>query len=213
MKEESDMIEKNQTWELVEKPQDRKIIGEEIYVEQPEGFSVPGHEEKLGFEKSLSESTLYVKKASSNIVIISLYVDDLLKYLKEILKRFRMDECKSVDTPMNQKEKLQKEDGAERVDEGVYRSLIGCLMYLTSTRPDILYPMSLHGYSDSDWAGFIDDMKSTSGYCFTFGSGSLYKKYFYLFLSSKLPKQACSEPNMHIFVIVQVFIYFLVSAC
>ena len=134
------------------------------------------------------------------------------KYLKEILKRFRMGECKSVNTPMNQKEKLQKEDGAERADEGVYRSLIECLMYLTATRPDILYLVSvpsrflnyaskihmmaakrvlrylkgtqdygvkfnksqnfkLHGYSDSDWAGSFDDMKSTSGYCFTFGSG------------------------------------------
>ena len=30
---------------------------------------------------------------------------------------------------------------------------------------------SLHGYSDSDWAGCVDDMRSTSGYCFSFGSG------------------------------------------
>ncbi|XP_049388031.1 leucine aminopeptidase, chloroplastic-like, partial [Solanum stenotomum] len=43
---------------------------------------------------------------------------------------------------MNQKERLKKDDGAELVDEGVYRSLIGCLMYLTTTRPDILFPCS-----------------------------------------------------------------------
>lgn len=30
---------------------------------------------------------------------------------------------------------------------------------------------SLHGYSDSDWAACVDDMRSTSGYCFNFGSG------------------------------------------
>ncbi|PHT44665.1 hypothetical protein CQW23_13823 [Capsicum baccatum] len=122
-----------------------------------------------------------------------------------------MEECKIVSTPMNQKEKLKRDDGAELVDEGAYRSLIGCLMYLTTTRPDILFPVSvlsrflncaseLHmitakrvvrylkgtlaygikfsksqnfklcGYSDSDWGGSTGDMKSTSGYCFTFGS-------------------------------------------
>lgn len=40
---------------------------------------------------------------------------------------------------MNQKEKLSKEDGADKVDEGYYRSLIGCLMHLIATRPDILF--------------------------------------------------------------------------
>jgi predicted peroxiredoxin len=134
------------------------------------------------------------------------------KYAKEILKKFQMEECKTVSTPMNQKEKLSKEDGFDKVDEGYYRSLIGCLMYLTATRPDILFAVSilsrfmhcasemhlkaakrilryikgtidygvkfescptfkLCGFSDSDWAGSIDDMKSTSGYCFSLGSG------------------------------------------
>ncbi|XP_049392922.1 uncharacterized protein LOC125857337 [Solanum stenotomum] len=54
-----------------------------------------------------------------------------------------MEECKSTTTPMNQKEKFCKDDGAEKVDEGLYRSLIGFLMYLTATRPDIPYAVSL----------------------------------------------------------------------
>ncbi|XP_030449874.2 uncharacterized mitochondrial protein AtMg00810-like [Syzygium oleosum] len=213
----------------------------------------------LGFKKSLSESTLYVKKLVSDLVVVSLYVDDMLvtgsnsaqitafkqemmkmfemtdlgemsyflgmevrqtqnevficqkKYMKEILKRFNVEECKSVSTPTGQKEKLQKKDGSEPADERVYRSLIGCLMYLTTTRPDIMFTVSvlsrflncaselhmvaakrvlrylkgtlsygnkfckiqkfkLQGYYDSDWAGSVDDMRSTSGYCFTFGS-------------------------------------------
>ena len=65
------------------------------------------------------------------------------KYAKETLKKFRMDECKSVYTPMCQKEKLSKEDEAEKVDETIYRSLVGCLMYLTTTRHDILHSVSL----------------------------------------------------------------------
>ncbi|KAL4382948.1 hypothetical protein GQ457_15G021280 [Hibiscus cannabinus] len=54
-----------------------------------------------------------------------------------------MDECKATSTPMNQKGKLSKEDGIDKVDEGYYRSLIGCLMYLTTTRPDIIFVVSL----------------------------------------------------------------------
>ncbi|XP_047252331.1 uncharacterized mitochondrial protein AtMg00810-like [Capsicum annuum] len=65
------------------------------------------------------------------------------KYMKGILKGFKMEECKSMSTSMNQREKLMKDDGAERVQEGSYRSLIGCLMYLTATGPDILYVVSV----------------------------------------------------------------------
>ncbi|XP_049357591.1 secreted RxLR effector protein 161-like [Solanum verrucosum] len=134
------------------------------------------------------------------------------KYAKEIVKKIQMEECKLISTPMNKNEKLYKEDGGEKVDEGYYRSLIGCLMYLTTTRPDILFVVSLlsrfmicasemHlraakrilryikgtinygvkfekfpsfkllGFSDSDWAGFADDIISTSGHCFSLGLG------------------------------------------
>ena len=65
------------------------------------------------------------------------------KYAKEILKKFRIDECKSVYTLMCQKKKLSKEDEAEKVDETLYRSIVGCLMYLTTTRPAILHFVSL----------------------------------------------------------------------
>ena len=65
------------------------------------------------------------------------------KYAKEILKKFQMEECKSISTPMNQKEKFNKEDGANKIDEGYYRSLIGCLKYLTAKRPNILFVVSL----------------------------------------------------------------------
>ncbi|XP_052882285.1 uncharacterized mitochondrial protein AtMg00810-like [Gossypium arboreum] len=65
------------------------------------------------------------------------------KYAKEILKKFKLEAWKEVSTPMNQKEKLCKEDGADKVDEGYFRSLIGCLMYLIATRPDILNAVSI----------------------------------------------------------------------
>ena len=65
------------------------------------------------------------------------------KYAKEILKKFNMEDCKEMNTPMNKKEKLSKNDGAEKVEETYFRGLVGCLMYLTATRHDILYAVSI----------------------------------------------------------------------
>jgi len=45
--------------------------------------------------------------------------------------------CKSMNTPINIKEKLSKKDGVERVNEAYFKSLIGCLIYLRATRPGI----------------------------------------------------------------------------
>ena len=64
------------------------------------------------------------------------------KYAKEILKKFHMESCKSTSTPMNLKEKFSKNDRTNKVDEGQYRSLIGCLIYLTATRLDIAFVVS-----------------------------------------------------------------------
>jgi hypothetical protein len=54
-----------------------------------------------------------------------------------------MENCKPTTTSMNQKDKFNKEDRTDRVDEEKFRSLIGCLIYITTTRLDILYATSL----------------------------------------------------------------------
>lgn len=58
-------------------------------------------------------------------------------YISDLLKKFRMEDCKSVATPMALNEKLKQEDGAEKLDPNLYRSLVGSLIYLTNTRPDM----------------------------------------------------------------------------
>ncbi|KAG8485451.1 hypothetical protein CXB51_021502 [Gossypium anomalum] len=304
MEAELDMIKKNKTWDLVNRPNQKKVIDvkwvsrEKFNVDGslnkhkarlPEGFKVLGEEDKvyrlkkalyglkqaprawydrvneylskLGFEKSLSEPTLYVKKTEDEtLLIVSIYVDGLLvtgsktdlindfktqiqevfnmtdlgimtyflgmevnqsnrgifisqhAFALKILNKFCMTNCKAVSTPLAQREKLTSFGSQERVDEKEYRGLIGCLLYLTTTRPDLMHVISLlsrfmhccdtthfkvakrilryvkgtlkfgvmfkkekelrlAGYSDSDWAGSVDDMKSTSGYFFTFSSG------------------------------------------
>ena len=60
------------------------------------------------------------------------------KYAKEILKRFKLEECKEMNTSMNQKENICQEDRNEKIDGAYIISMIGCLMYLIATRPGIL---------------------------------------------------------------------------
>ena len=54
-----------------------------------------------------------------------------------------MHNSKPVSTPMVQNEKLQFNDGAEKVDASLYRSLVGSLINLTNTHPDIVYYVSI----------------------------------------------------------------------
>jgi len=122
-----------------------------------------------------------------------------------------MQECKAAITPTVMGLKLSKEDNNKDFDPSLYKSIVGSLMCLTTTRPDIIFAVSLisgfmerpkeaHwqvekrimryvkgtkmfgilynvsecsdlvGYTDSDWAGSVDDRKSTSGYVFHMGS-------------------------------------------
>ncbi|KAK2966883.1 hypothetical protein RJ640_028893 [Escallonia rubra] len=134
------------------------------------------------------------------------------KYGETILKKFKMYGCKSVGTPLVVDQKLIREDGSGDVNASLFRSLVGSLLYLSATRPDIMYATSLlsrfmlkpsrihygaakrvlryiqgtldfgimykkneklqlSGFCDIDWAGSVDDMRSTSGYAFSLGSG------------------------------------------
>nr|GEY41646.1 hypothetical protein [Tanacetum cinerariifolium] len=61
------------------------------------------------------------------------------KYVGEILKKFRLTEVKNARTPMETQKPLLKDKDEEEVDVHMYRSMIGSLMYLTSSRPDIMF--------------------------------------------------------------------------
>ncbi|XP_022853301.1 uncharacterized protein LOC111374794 [Olea europaea var. sylvestris] len=65
------------------------------------------------------------------------------KYAEEILRKFKMENCKPTEVPLGVNEKLSKEYGGGKANEGTYRRLIGNLLYLTSTRPDLMFTMSL----------------------------------------------------------------------
>jgi hypothetical protein len=63
------------------------------------------------------------------------------KYAIEIMKRFDMLKCKSMYTPMETKLKLLVDTSSELVDATPYRQIIGSVMYLTNTRPDICFAL------------------------------------------------------------------------
>ena len=134
------------------------------------------------------------------------------KYVHDVLSRFGMKDCNAVKNPIVPGTKLSRNDAGPKVDATLFKQVVGSLMYLTTTRPDLMYGVSLisrfmtnptenHwlaakrilrylkgivefgiyykkgentgivGYTDSDFAGDIDDRKSTSGFVFFLGSG------------------------------------------
>nr|GEV98207.1 retrovirus-related Pol polyprotein from transposon TNT 1-94 [Tanacetum cinerariifolium] len=61
------------------------------------------------------------------------------KFALEILKKFRMDSCDSVDTPIVDRLKLDKDPFGIPVDQTLFRSMVGSLMYLIANRPDLVF--------------------------------------------------------------------------
>ena len=133
------------------------------------------------------------------------------KYLKQILKKYGMEDAKPVCTAMVTGCSLSENDESVAVHQPIYRSMVGSLLYLKGTRPDIMHAMgivgrfqanpkethlqavkiifkylqgtqsyglwylrdtdlTLHAYTDADWAGSMDDRKNTSGGAFFMGS-------------------------------------------
>jgi hypothetical protein len=65
------------------------------------------------------------------------------KYTKDVLKKFNMGEGKPLSTPMSTLMTLDTYEDGEPVDQKEFRSMIGSLLYLTATRPDIHFAMCL----------------------------------------------------------------------
>nr|GEU98482.1 hypothetical protein [Tanacetum cinerariifolium] len=137
-------------------------LKEEVYVAQPDGFVNPDHPEKIyrlrkalyglkqtprawydelskfltskGFTKGTIDPTLFTMRYEEDILLVKIYA----KYPLEILHKHGMDNGQSIGTPMATKPKLDAYLSGNPVDQTDYRSKIGSLMYLTSSRPDIV---------------------------------------------------------------------------
>lgn len=144
----------------------------------------------IGFKSSYADSSLFVQKVGSEVVILLLYVDDIIltgsneqlvqsvihqltsefemkdlgllhfflglqveyqsqgllihqtKYIKDLLQKANMVDCKPCLTPCHPNQKLLNHDSPPFSDPTYYRSLVGALQYLTFTRPDIAFSVN-----------------------------------------------------------------------
>ncbi|GJY51517.1 putative ribonuclease H-like domain-containing protein [Tanacetum coccineum] len=106
-----------------------------------------------GFRRGTIDKTLFIKKDKGDILLVQVYVDDIIfgstkkslcdefedKYVADILKKFDFATMKTTSTPMEPNKALIKDEEADSVDVHLYRSMIGSLMYLTASRPDIMF--------------------------------------------------------------------------
>ncbi|EOY04060.1 Uncharacterized protein TCM_019322 [Theobroma cacao] len=71
------------------------------------------------------------------------WMKDYEKYVEEILDKFWMKDCNPVGSPIEFGLKLKKDHEGKKVDSTLYKQIVGSLMYLTTTRLDIMYYVSL----------------------------------------------------------------------
>ncbi|GJV08113.1 putative ribonuclease H-like domain-containing protein [Tanacetum coccineum] len=102
-------------------------IEEEVYVCQPPGFEYPDFPDRV----------YKVEKALYGLHQAPRACQD--KYVTKILKKFSFTDVKTASTPIETQKLLLKDEDGEEVDVHMYRSMIGSLMYLTSSRPDIMF--------------------------------------------------------------------------
>ncbi|GJW70319.1 putative ribonuclease H-like domain-containing protein [Tanacetum coccineum] len=183
-----------------------RTIKEEVYVTQPPGFKDPDHPDKV-YKVVMALYCLHQAPRACQD-----------KYVAEILKKFNYTNVKSASTPVDLEKPLVKDRDVDDVDVHLYRSMIRSLMYLTTSRPDIMFavcacarfqitPKTSHflavkrifrylkdkptlglwysrdslfelvAYTDSDYAGATQNMKSTTRGCQFLGNRLISWQY------------------------------------
>ena len=61
------------------------------------------------------------------------------KYIKDMLKKFGMDEARAISTPMGTNGSMDSDASGNMVDQKLYQSMIGSLLFVTASRPDVMF--------------------------------------------------------------------------
>ncbi|GJT11189.1 retrovirus-related pol polyprotein from transposon TNT 1-94, partial [Tanacetum coccineum] len=114
------------------------------------------------FFKGSVDPTLFIRREGKELLLVQVYVNDIIfaastlelcdlfakiigifinqsKYTLESLKKYGFDSCDPVDTPMVEKFKLDEDKEGKDVDPSHYCGMIGTLLYLTASRPDLQF--------------------------------------------------------------------------
>nr|GEU70713.1 hypothetical protein [Tanacetum cinerariifolium] len=112
------------------------------------------------FSKGSVDPTLFIRKNGNDLLLVQIYIDDIIfvaptlelyfsnprglfinqsKYALKSLKKYGFESCDPVDTPMVEKSKLDEDKEGMAVDPSHYRGMIGTLLYLTASRPDLQF--------------------------------------------------------------------------
>ncbi|GJT98576.1 putative ribonuclease H-like domain-containing protein [Tanacetum coccineum] len=113
---------------------------------------------KNGYRRGTIDKTLFIKKDKHDIILVQVYVDDIIfgstkkswcdEFEALMKSRFQMSSMgeltfflglQTASTPIETQKPLVKDEEASDVDVHLYRSMIGSLMYLTASRPDIMF--------------------------------------------------------------------------
>ncbi|GJT69235.1 retrovirus-related pol polyprotein from transposon TNT 1-94 [Tanacetum coccineum] len=110
------------------------------------------------FSKGAVDPTLFTRQAGNDLLLVLIYVDDIIfastnismcnEFANQMTTKFKMSmighmSFDSVDTPIVEKSKLDEDLQGTPIDATLYRGMIGSLMYLTSSRPDLIYAVCL----------------------------------------------------------------------
>ncbi|GKD21866.1 retrovirus-related pol polyprotein from transposon TNT 1-94 [Tanacetum coccineum] len=136
-------------------------LREEVYVSQPEGYV--DKDNPNYFSKGAVDLTLFTRKAGNDILLFRISMMGKMsfflglqnslsprgifinqsKYALEIINKYGMLSSDPVDTPMVDKSKLDEDLQGKPVDRTHYHEMIGSLMYLTSSRPDLVFAVCI----------------------------------------------------------------------
>ncbi|RVW63624.1 Retrovirus-related Pol polyprotein from transposon TNT 1-94 [Vitis vinifera] len=150
-------------------------LNEAVFIEQPQGYEKKGEEHKVYKLKKALYGLKQAPRACQR------------KYAKEVLERFGMEKSNSVKNPIVPGDRLTKNEGGVKVDATKFmasptemhlQAAKRVLRYLKGTVDlGVFYQKEGNGelmaYTDSDYAGDVDDRKSTSGYVFLLSEGAV----------------------------------------
>nr|GEY48509.1 hypothetical protein [Tanacetum cinerariifolium] len=96
------------------------------------------------FSKGSVDPTLFIRRNGNDLLLVQIYVDDIIfatstPELCELYHKYGFESCDPVDTPMVEKSKLDEDKLGKAVDLSHYRGMIGTILYLIASRPDLQF--------------------------------------------------------------------------